>query len=305
MSRFSFEYPWVFLLIIVFIVCAKWCKERSNALFFPHLALLTAHGARRSSWLFILKWVGIVMAITALASPVVTHSFIDSKKKGRDIVLVIDSSDSMRQRGFDPNDIFKSKFDVVKEVVDDFISRRKNDRIGIVTFADVAFIASPLTFEKSFLHEITQMQRLGIAGKRTAINDAVVQAYRMLEKSEAKSKVVILLTDGMDNMSKVTFSELKKLIESRKVKLYTVGIGGPGDYDPNYLAALAKAGHGEAFAASNADTLKRVYDEIDRMEKSEIKAKKVLKHTFLYIYPLFVAIMSLLFFIYLRNKKGV
>jgi len=287
------------------LVCAKWCKERSRAIFFPHVATLMASEGYKSTFLAWLKWVGIVAAVIALASPVLTKSYTNSKKEGRDIVLVIDSSDSMRQMGFDPNDPFKNKFDVVKEVVEDFIKKRKDDRIGLITFADVAFIASPLTFEKKFLTDITRMQKLGVAGKRTAINDALVQAYNLLDKSKAKSKIVILLTDGIDNMSKVPFADVKKMIEKRKVKLYTIGIGTPRDYDARYLTALAQAGHGEAFGASDATALEQIYREIDKLEASKLNDKKVVEHTYLFVYPLFLAVLSLLLFIYFRNQRGV
>jgi Ca-activated chloride channel family protein len=305
MSQFNFEYPYLLLVIIAFIVCAKYCKERSRAIFFPHVKTLMVKNTKGSSLLRILKWVGIVSAVIALASPVMTKSYTNSKKEGRDIVLIIDSSDSMRQRGFDPNDLWRNKFDVVKEVVGDFIDQREHDRIGMVTFADIAFIASPLTFEKKFLKDITKMQKLGTAGKRTAINDAIVQSYNMLSKSKAKSKIAILLTDGIDNMSKVPFEDVKNLIASRDIKLYAIGIGDERDYNGAYLQALAKAGHGIAFGARDASTLEQIYKEIDKLEASKIDAKKVVQHTYLYIYPLFLAILSLLLFIYVRNSKGV
>jgi Ca-activated chloride channel family protein len=305
MSQFSFEYPLLLGLILLFVVCAKWCRERSRAIFFPHVGTLIAKTAHKSSLLSWLKWIGIVAAVVALASPVVTKSYSNSKKEGRDIVLVIDSSDSMRQMGFDPEDPYKNKFDVVKEVVADFIEKRQDDRIGMVTFADVAFIASPLTFEKEFLTNITQMQELGMAGKRTAINDALVQAYNLLSKSKAKSKIVILLTDGIDNMSKIPFADVKSMIEKRKIKLYTIGIGSPRDYNGAYLQALAQAGKGQAYGARNAEMLSKIYDEIDKLEASKLNNKKVVEHTYLYIYPLFLAILSLLLFIYFRNQRGV
>jgi len=305
MSQFSFEYPYVLGLIILFILCAKYCKERSRAIFFPHVKTLMVQGRGGSSLLTWLKWVGITAAIIALASPVITKSYTNSKKEGRDIVLIVDSSDSMRQRGFDPNDIMKSKFDVVKEVVGDFIRKRKNDRIGMVTFADIAFIASPLTFEKKFLTDITKMQRMGIAGKRTAINDAIVQSYNLLSKSKAKSKIAILLTDGVDNMSKIPFQDVINLIKKRDIKLYVIGIGDERDYNGAYLKALADAGHGEAYGARDATTLEKIYEEIDKLEATKIDDKKIVQHTYLYIYPLFLAILSLLLFMYVRNSKGV
>ena len=305
MSQFNFEYPFLLGIILLFIFCAYFCKERSRAIFFPHVNTLIAKTANKSSILSWLKWIGIVAAVIALASPVITKNYTNSKKEGRDIVLVIDSSDSMRQRGFDPKDIYKNKFDVVKEVMGDFIEKRKNDRIGMVTFADVAFIASPLTFEKDFLTNITKMQKLGMAGKRTAINDALVQSYNLMSKSKAKSKIVILLTDGRDNMSKIPLQDVKHMIEKRDVKLYTIGIGGSRDYDGKYLKSLAKAGKGQAYAARSAAMLSNIYDEINKLEATKLDHKKIVEHTHLYIYPLFLAILSLLLFIYSRNSKGV
>ena len=262
-------------------------------------------GTKQLAWLEWLKWLGIVLAVIALASPVITKSYANSKKEGRDIVLIIDSSDSMRQRGFDPQDLWRNKFDVVKEVVGDFIDKRKSDRIGMITFADIAFIASPLTFEKKFLTDITRMQELGVAGKRTAINDAIVQSYNLLTKSKAKTKIAILLTDGVDNMSKVPFEDVKNLIEKRDIKLYAIGIGDKRDYNGAYLQALAKAGKGTAFGASDASMLEQIYEEIDKLEATKIDNKKIVQHTYLYIYPLFLAILSLLLFIYFRNSKGI
>jgi len=305
MNQFSFEYPLVLGLLLLFVICSFWCRERSRAIYFPHVEQLLARSASKSSLLAWLKWIGIVAAVVALASPVITKTYSNTKKEGRDIVLIIDASDSMRQRGFDPNDIFKNKFDVVKEVVVDFIEKRENDRLGMVTFADVAFISSPLTFEKDFLINITQMQKLGMAGKRTAINDAIVQSYNILSKSKAKSKIAILLTDGIDNMSKVPFPDLKSMIEKRDIKLYTIGIGSQRDYNGQYLQALADAGTGEAYGARNAETLSKIYEEINKLEVTKIDDKKIVQHTYLYTYPLFLAILSLLFFIYFRSAKGV
>jgi Ca-activated chloride channel family protein len=264
-----------------------------------------AKSAKSSSWLSILKWTGITAAVIALASPVMTKSYSNSKKEGRDIVLIIDSSDSMRQQGFDPANLRKNKFDVVKEVVGEFIEKRENDRIGMVTFADIAFIASPLTFEKKFLTDITRMQEMGVAGKRTAINDAIVQSYNLLSKSKAKSKIAILLTDGVDNVSKVPFPDVKSMIEKRDIKLYAIGIGDERDYNAAYLQALADAGKGQAFGARDATMLEKIYDEIDKLEATKIDDKKIVQHTYLYIYPLFLAILSLLLFIYIRNSRGV
>ena len=305
MSQFSFEHPLVLGLIVLFIGCAYFCKVKSKSIYFPHLKRLMLGSVKRNYLLLVLKWLGIVLAIIALASPVVTKEYSNSKKHGRDIVLIIDSSESMIQQGFDATNQAKNKFDVVKEVASDFVLKREHDRIGLITFADIAFVASPLTFEKKFLQQIIGMQRLGIAGKRTAINDALVQSYSMLEKSKAKSKVVILLTDGIDNMSKISEDDVKSLVSKSDVKLYTIGVGSERDFDGAYLRRLAKAGKGIAFSATNSKKLSKIYDEINRLEVSKIDDKKVVQHTYLFVYPLLFSFFALLFFLYFRTMRGL
>jgi Ca-activated chloride channel family protein len=305
MGQYSLQYPYALAVIVLFWLCARFCAARSAAIYFPHIHNLLATEGKKSRLLDTLKWFGIVSLLFALSSPVMTKSFKDTKKKGRDIMLVIDSSGSMNQRGFDAQDPMKNKFSVVKEVVWDFIDKRKKDRLGLITFADVAFVASPLTFEHPFLQDIIKMQELGIAGRKTAINDALLQTYSILSKSDAKSKIAILLTDGIENMSKISLEDILGVISKSDIKLYTIGIGSYRDFDARYLKKLAHAGKGKFFAANNKETLEQIYGEIDKLEATKIKSKKIIQHTYLYIYPLFAAIIALLFFLYLRTAKGL
>jgi Ca-activated chloride channel family protein len=306
MNHFSFQYPYVAALIIVFWVCARWCPARTQAIVFPHVDLVRTHGGSSSRWLQFLKWFGIVSLLVAMASPVTTETFKNTKKQGRDIMLVIDSSGSMRQRGFDPSDPFKTKFDAVKEVVTDFIRQRKNDRLGLINFADTAFVASPLTFEHPFLQEVLQMQRLGLAGRKTALNDAIVQTYNVLSKSDAKTKIAIVLTDGEDTASTIQDpNAILKLARDGSIRLYTIGIGTRRDFNGPYLQALAEAGKGKFFAATDRTALQNIYAQIDALETSKIKNKQVVRYTYYYFYPLMAAVLSLLGFIYLRTTRGV
>jgi len=305
MSQFNLQYPYLLVVIVLFWICAKYCQQRSSAIYFPHIHALLASEGRKSRLLDMLKWFGIVSLVVALSSPVIVKSFKNIKKNGRDIMLVIDSSGSMNQRGFDPTNMSKNKFVVVQEVVEDFIRRRDKDRIGLITFADIAFVASPLTFEKEFLSNIVQMQQLGIAGSKTAINDALLQTYSVLSKSSAKSKIAILLTDGIENMSKISAEDIISVIKKSDIKLYTIGIGHRGEYDARYLRSLAKAGKGKFFAASNKEALSKIYTDIDKLEATKIKSKKIIQHTYLYIYPLIVSILFLLLFVYFRTARGV
>ena len=305
MSHFSFQYPYALAVLVLFWGCARWCPARTQAIYFPHVHTLMHPSATRSGLLNVLKWFGIVSLLVALASPVTTQEHKNTKKRGRDIMLVIDSSGSMRQRGFDPNDPFKSKFDVVKEVVGTFVKQRKNDRLGLINFADAAFIASPLTFEHDFMKNIIAMQRLGLAGQKTAINDALVQTYNILNKSDAKTKIAILLTDGEDTASRVDANAVLKMVRDGSVRLYTIGIGTINDFNAPYLKALAQDGKGAFFAASNRTALQKIYAQIDAMETSKIQNKKIVQYTYYYLYPLLAAILALLGFVYLRTAKGV
>ena len=305
MNHFSLQYPYALALIVLFWVCARWCPARTQAIYFPHLHALMGSGRSHSRLLDWLKWFGIVSLLFALSSPVTTRAYKETQKHGRDIMLVIDSSGSMRQRGFDPNHPFKSKFDAVKEVVSDFVKQRKDDRLGLINFADAAFVASPLTFEHDFLKSVIAMQRLGLAGQKTAINDALVQTYNILGKSDAKTKIAILLTDGEDTASRITADQALKLVHDGTIRLYTIGIGTRHDFNGPYLEALAKAGKGRFFAASDRTALQRIYAQIDAMETSKIKNKHIVQYTYYYLYPLLAAILSLLGFIYLRTAKGV
>jgi len=305
MNHFSFEYPWVLGFIAIFLLCSRFCKIKAKAIYFPHLNALMLGKTRSRLLLPLLKWLGILLALVALASPVLTKEYANSKKHGRDIMLIIDASQSMIQDRFDQTNLNNNKFDVVKKVAASFVAKRHNDRIGLITFADIAFVASPLTFETEFLEKIISFQRLGIAGKRTAINDALVQAYGVLERSNVKSKVVILLTDGKDTASQITVDEVSSLIKKSEVKLYTIGVGSERDFDGAYLRKIAKAGNGKAFTAQNAQMLADIYDEIDRLEVSVIDDKKVVQHIYLFTYPLVFSIFLLLFFIYFKNMRSM
>ena len=298
MNHFSFEYPWMLLLIVMFIVCSIVCKAKGRSLYFPHLKTFLLKSKKRAYLPVLLKWMGIILAIVALASPITSREYTFPSKDGKDIVLVLDSSASMAEKRFDEENLSKSKFTVTKELSSRFVKGRTFDRVGLITFADVAFVSSPLTFETAFLSKIIELQEFGRVGQKRAINDALVQTYSMLERSTSKSKVVILLTDGMDNISQISEAELIPMISKRSVKLYTIGIG---LRDDGALKSLAEAGKGRYFFAENAKSLEEIYHQIDILEVSKAEQITMVKKTYLFVYPLLFSILFLLFFIYYRT----
>ena len=305
MSSFSFEYPWVLVLIPVVIFCFIKCKAKDSALIFPHLKLLKTAGNKKRFLLDFLKYSATFLLIVSIASPVRVDNNLKIKNVGYDIALAIDASGSMKEKGFDRENLNKTKFDVVKELVKDFVSKRANDNIALVVFGSFAYVSSPLTFNKNVLKKIIDYLQIGIAGQKTAILDAAIQAISLLEKGEAKSKILILLTDGIDTASRVPLDIVLKMAKKHNIKVYTIGIGEKEDINIPLLKKIAKKTKGEFFYAKNALALKEVYKQIDRLEKSEIEGEKFVKKEHLYSYILFISILCLLLYIYIYGRRGV
>ncbi len=305
MSHFNFEYPYVFLLLPLFWICQKKCPPKSEAIYFPYIHILIGGEKFKSLWLEVFKWFTFIMFLFALASPVKKTIYHDVKKNARDIMLILDISDSMKDIGFDLDHPKKRKIDAVKEVVNDFINKRVNDRIGLISFASSAFIASPLTFDKNYLKEILKKQQVGLLGSRTAIYDGLAQSLYLLESDKAKSKVAILLTDGSDNMSTIKFDKLLNFIKKSGIKVYVIGVGAKEDLNINRLKKIANVSHGEFFMVQDKNALFRVYNQIDASEYSKQKAQSFVVYKYYYYFPLIFALISLMLFIYFKSVKGV
>ena len=301
-----FEFPKILFVIVFFIVCEIFCKMRLPSIYFPHASQFMKSNIQASKLLFFLKWIGIVMLILALMSPVKDEPYELAPKHGHEIALILDASGSMDERGFDRNDPMQTRFDVVKKIVRDFIEKRKSDNIGLVVFGAYSFIASPLTYDEHILSRIVSQLQVGMAGKYTALYEALAQGVNLLKMSKAKSKVAILLTDGYSTpqVDKIPLDVAIDLAKKEGVKVYPIGIGGPGEYNLAVLLKIAKETGGVAFGASSADELKAVYAKIDALEKSDIKNESFSYKHYYYFYPLFLGLLSLMLYIYLRNKRG-
>ncbi|MDQ7062460.1 MAG: VWA domain-containing protein [Sulfurimonas sp.] len=149
-----------------------------------------------SKLLIFLKWLGIIALLITLASPVRDEPYELDPKDGYEIALILDASDSMRAQGFDRENRRLNRFDVVKDLVSDFIKERKDDNIGLVVFGAYSFIASPLTYDERILNAIVSQLQIGMAGKYTALYESLAQGVNLLKGSDSKSKIAILLTDG-------------------------------------------------------------------------------------------------------------
>lgn len=298
--NFSFASPY-FLILLFLLPCFIWCKQYSKSYYFPQLAWI-----RRQSPLFTLEpWLKIAifsLLIFALAKPYVYDPSSNNNKRGRDLVLAIDASGSMAESGFNAKERFKNKYDTNLELTKDFIAKRLDDNLGVVVFGTFAYTASPLTYDLNALSYMLEMTDVGVAGESTAIGDAIMQAIKTLSFGKAENKAIILLTDGYHNAGATSPRDAVNKAREKGIKVYTVGIGKSSDYDKGLLEMIAKESGGKSYAASSAEELKKVYEEIDKLEPSPIRSENFLNRHMLFHYPLGVALILLFAWIILQRR---
>lgn len=294
MAEWTFEYPWFLGLFPLFLLCEQFCRARAQRLLFPDTALLKQL-AYRSGWLQrALKLLLSALLAVALASPIRQNEVVVQHDKGYEISLILDASGSMQQM---------KKFDIVKRIVLDFIDRRSHDKLGLTLFADFAYVAVPLTYDKKSLQALLRRIDVGIAGlQRTALYEALFMSSKLFKTSQAKHKIAILLTDGVDNTSQVPLDVAVKSARKHGIKVYVIGVGGRGDYNPAVLRKIASETGGTFYEADSAERLTQIYGEIDRLEKSEIKANKYVKKHYYFQYPLAAALLLLALFALMRRR---
>jgi Ca-activated chloride channel family protein len=281
-----FEYPFALLIPVIYIICRLKCPLRSGKIIFPN-AFVLKHKKFINIWEFLI----ILFLSIALASPVKTK-IIYTQKKGYDIIIDLDTSGSMAQF---------NKLSISKEIINDFIKKRKNDRLGLVIFGNLAYIASPLTPDKKALSEILKRVYPGIAGEKTAIYDALFLSSNLFKNSNAKDKIIILLTDGMDNSSITPLDIVIKKLKKEKIKVYTIGIG--SEIDSETLRVIAEKTGGRFFNVFSISELKEVYNTINRLEKTKIKSNIIIKKKYYFVYPLILGIFFFLIMVYKRQLK--
>ncbi len=295
MNGILFEYPIAFVTIVVFLICLKYCKPKMVAIFFPNVDIFKRVSKKKGILLNFLKFLIVFLLSAALASPIKEDEIVTTENKGYEISLILDVSGSMAQY---------NKFKVVKNIVSDFIKKRKNDKLALTIFADFAYVAIPLTYDKKSIQRLLDKIDVGIAGThRTALYEALFMSTKLFKNSKAKNKIAILLTDGMDNAGTIPLDVAIDTAKRYKIKVYTIGVGGRGDYNPYVLRKIAKETGGKFFEADSATKLKRIYEEIDKLEKSEIKTNKFVKKSYYFQYPLSFAVILMFILIFVNNIK--
>ena len=295
-DNFSFEYPYVFLFFALFIICNKFCKPKGISIYFPNIKMLNK-ASKKSSWLInSLKVLSFILLVTALASPIQEDDIVVKNDKGYEISLVLDASGSMQEY---------NKFTIVKEIVEEFVDQRAHDKLALSLFADFAYVAVPLTYDKKSIKRLLQRLEVGIAGKqRTALNEALFLSSNLFKTSKSKEKIAILLTDGMDNANTIPLEVAIKTAKKYNIKVYTVGVGNAGrDFNPEVLKRISNETGGKYFSANTIERLKEIYSVINKLEKSEIKADKYVKKTYYFQYLLALSLLFLIGYFIISNKE--
>ncbi|MBE7641304.1 VWA domain-containing protein [Salegentibacter sp. BLCTC] len=324
-ANYTFENPeffWLLLLLLPAIAWYFWKRKKQT----PELKISSVKGfkvkqsllSKLKPVLFVLRLLALTLLITAMARPrtvdVTTQS---SNIRGIDIVMAIDVSASMLARDFEPN-----RLESVKEVGAEFIENRPNDRIGLVLFAGESFTKTPITSDKSIaLRAIEEIEYSNVLQNGTAIGSGLATAVNRLKDSDAKSKVIILLTDGVNNSGFIDPKIASELAVEFGIKTYTIGVGSNGnaltpvgtlpngrfqygiqrvEIDEALLQQIAADTGGEYFRATNNEKLEEIYEEIDSLEKSEIEEFRYYNYTEKFRPYALLALGLLLFEITLR-----
>jgi Ca-activated chloride channel family protein len=240
------------------------------------------------------------LGVIALAAPVAYSAKFPSHREGLAIVLALDTSGSMRESGFAKGS--ESKFTLLQRVAGDFIRKRSGDNIGIVAFGTFAFAASPISYDTEGVRTLLNMLEVEIAGKNTAIGDAIAQSVRMLRRSHAKEKIIVLVTDGKNNSGSVSVKAAVEMAHREGIKIYTIGLGDAKSYDAPLLKRIAAESGGKMFGASDLKDLKKVYATIDKLLPSPLRSHHYLNARPLFLYPLFLAMLLLFWYQYKRVR---
>lgn len=321
-THIHFAHPQFFFLLIsipVFIYF-YWKKRNAN----PSLKISTTQGLEKLPQsakvktrpiLFLLRLVSILFIIVALARPQSNHIHETVQSEGLDIVLSMDISGSMLAEDFKPN-----RIEAAKKVAKEFIENRPTDRIGLVIFSGESFTQCPLTTDQNILKEQLASIKSGLLQDGTAIGMGLATAVERLRNSKAKTKIIILLTDGVNNSGLIDPMTALEIAKAYKARVYTIGVGSQGQanypvtdpfgntvmqqmpvqIDEALLKQISSETGGKYYRATNNTSLKSIYQEIDKLEKTKIDINAYKRYTELFFIYAFIGLVALLLEIVLR-----
>jgi Ca-activated chloride channel homolog len=295
------------LLLVLPVAAWLRAKQKTQAAFLYSSVQLvkgiaSLHQTNRGKILMRMRWISLALMIIALARPQLPEGDAKIKASGIDIVVALDLSGSMAAEDFTLRGKDVNRLVIAKQVLEEFVEKRANDRIGLVAFAGQAFIAAPLTLDHDFLLQNLKRLDLNSIPDGTAIGSGLSAALNRLREVKSKSKIVILMTDGVNNAGKVLPLTAAEAAQTLGIKVYTIGVGTRGiakvpgrdafgnlryfqqkvDIDEDTLKEMARRTGGKYYRADNTEALKKIYEEIDKFERTEMDVKKFQRYTELF-----------------------
>jgi len=295
----EFLWPWSFALLPLPYLLQRWwpaTEHNQAALRVPALAPFvadtTAGGeSKRLAFAMTILWLAWLLLLGAVARPQITGQPVNLPTSGRDLMLAVDISGSMNTEDMELEGRRLNRLAVVKNVVSDFIQRRQGDRVGLILFGSNAYLQVPLTFDLATVERLLREAPVGIAGGKTAIGDAIGLAVKRLRERPNESRVLILLTDGANNIGEVEPLKAAELAADNDIRIHAIGVGSdslrlPGligilgsrtvnpsaDLDETTLQQIAGATNGRYFRARDTAELNDIYQLLDRLEPVEQEA---------------------------------
>lgn len=317
----NIEYLFLLILLIPYIVWYILRRKRNEATLQVSDARVYAHTPKSYKIYllhapFVLRLVALTAVILVLARPQTTNSWQNSEIEGIDIMLAIDVSTSMLAEDLKPN-----RLEAAKDVAAEFINGRPNDNIGITLFAGESFTQYPLTTDHAVLLNLFQSIKCGIIEDGTAIGMGIANAVTRLKDSKAKSKVIILLTDGTNNRGDISPLTAAEIAKSFGIRVYTIGVGTNGtapypyptvagiqyrnipvEIDEKVLTQIAGVTDANYYRATSNSKLKEVYEQIDKLERTKLNVKEYSKRQEEYRIFALIAFICILLEILLRNS---
>jgi len=323
----TFDSPlWLLLLALLPLVVYEYFRRPAGgSVRFSSIDTLKrlriSRSVRARHILIVLRVAALALLIVGLARPRSGREKTEIRTEGIDIVLVIDVSGSMRAEDFGKG---YNRLQAVKDVVRDFIKGRENDRIGMVVFSRFAYTQCPLTLDYGVLLQFLEKVKIGMIEDGTNIGSAIGVATDRLKQTKAKSRIMVLLTDGRHNVGKIDPITAADIAKTFDIKIYTIGAGTrepwafipttglfgektytriPVQIDEETLRKIARATGGKYFRATDADSLKKIYAQIDKLEKTESKVKMYTEYNELFYWFVLPALALVLLEIVLANTR--
>lgn len=326
----SFEWPWLALLLplpyLVYKLARPVGDRREAALRVPFLDDFVDETGRspelRSSrWMTLLAAVAWALLIMAAMRPQWLGDFIDFPVSGRDLIMAVDLSGSMQEEDFLLKGQRVDRLTATKFVAGDFIDRRIGDRIGLILFGERAYLQAPLTLDRETVKTLLYESAIGLAGRATAIGDAIGLAVKRIRQRENANRVLILLTDGANSAGEVEPIEAARLAAREGLKIYTIGVGADemvvdfffgtrkinpsADLDEKTLTEIADMTGGQYFRARDTTELDKIYAILDELEPVERDVRRFRPRKSLYYWPLALSLaLTTMLLLYRYGRRG-